>query len=456
MSFFRRLLDRMIARSTSSADRPAQWMVDWFRGGGETAAGVRVGTASAQRCAAVYACVQVVSQDVAKLPLPLYRRKPNGDREREDNRVYRLVAERPNEWQTSFEWREMMQGHLELRGNAYSYIELDARSRPIGLWPMHPDCVTPLIGEDGRSIYYRYAEPAAFGGETRVLGQNEVLHLRGRTEDGIVGLSRIAQAREAIALSLAMEQHGARLFSNGAMFTGVLETEAKFSSQEEADRARALFMARYTGGANVWKPALLHNGLKWKQMSMTSDDSQFIESRAAQVSEIARYFRVPPHKIGDLSKATFSNIEHQALEYVVDSLMPRLRAFEMRLNAALLSGNDLYFEFLVDGLLRGDIKSRYEAYGLGRQWGFLSVNDIRRLENMNGIGRQGDIYLQPANMFDASKPAPAPAAPPSGTGDGDGENAAALRHARALLDDMIARQEPRRLNGAAKEGHGHA
>ena len=458
MSFFRRLLERMITRSTTTSDRPAQWLIDWYRGGGPTASGQRVNATSAQKVAAVYACVQLVSQDVAKLPLPLYRRKENGDRERVDTPLARLVGEMPNEWQTSFEWREMLQGHVELRGNGYSYIEMDARGRAIALWPMHPDCVTPMLAEDGRTLFYQYREPPALGGETKILSQDEVLHIRSRTEDGICGVSRIQQAREAIGLALAMEKHGARLFSNGAMPSIVLETDKKFASQEEADRAREIFMAAYSGEANAWKPMIAHNGLTAKQLSMTSDDSQFIQSRAAQVTEIARWFRVPPHKIGDLSQATFSNIEHQAIEYVVDALHPRLRAFEARLNAGLLpAGGSLYFEFLIDGLLRGDLKSRYEAYGLARQWGFMSVNDIRKLENLSSIGKQGDIYLTPANMTDASKPMPAPApTPPAAPADApkppDAPTAAALIAARGLIDEMLARK----MNGAGKEGHGHA
>ena len=412
MSFFRRLLERMITRSTTTSDRPAQWLIDWYRGGGPTASGQRVSATTAQKVAAVYACVQLVSQDVAKLPLPLYRRKENGDRERVDNRIANLVGVEPNEWQTSFEWREMMQGHVELRGNAYSYIETDVRSRPTGLWPMHPDCVTPMLGPDGRSLFYRYIEPSAQGGETRILRQDEVLHIRGRTEDGICGMSRIQQEREAIGLAMALDRHAARLFSNGAMPSIVLETDRKFASQEEADRAREIFMAAYSGEPNAWKPMIGHNGLKAKSLSMNANDAQFIESRRYQVGEIARIFRVPPHKIGDLTNATFSNIEHQALEYVIDSLLPRLRAFESRLNLALLNPADgLYFEFLVDGLLRGDLKSRYEAYGLARQWGFMSVNDIRRLENMPNIGKDGDRYLEPQNMNEAGKPPPAPPKP---------------------------------------------
>ncbi len=414
MGFLRNLIARV--KETTSSDRPANWLIDWYRGGGPTAAGQRVSATTAQRVAAVFACVQLVSQDVAKLPLPLYRRKENGDRERVDNRIAYLVGVEPNEWQTSFEWREMMQGNVELRGNAYSYIETDARSRPTALWPMHPDCVTVMIGPDQRSIFYRYRPP--MGGDEQMLSQDEVLHIRGRTEDGICGLSRIQQEREAIGLSMALDRHAARLFSNGAMPSVVLETDRKFTSQAEADRAREQFMERYSGEANAWKPALLHNGLKANKLSMTANDSQFLESRRYQVGEIARIFRVPPHKIGDLTNATFSNIEHQALEYVIDSLLPRLRAFESRLNLALLNpAEGLYFEFLVDGLLRGDQKSRYEAYGLARQWGIMSVNDIRKLENMPNIGKQGDVYLQPSNMIDASKPPPAAAPKPAPSAD---------------------------------------
>jgi HK97 family phage portal protein len=457
MSFFRRWLDRFKTKATTTDT--GGWFVDWMRGGTSSQAGIAVSSTSAQRCAAVFACVEVVSQDVAKTALPLYRQLRNGDRERVTNHpLYDLISVAPNGWQTSFEWRHMMQGHVELRGNAYSYVERDGRGRPLALWPMHPDCVTVLLGQDGRSLYYEYREPAALGGETHRFPQADVLHIRTRAEDGIHGLSRISLGREAIGLALAMEQHGAKLFANGALFTGVLQTDKQFTTQEEADRARELFAARYTGNENMWKPALLHNGLKWQQMSMTADDAQFIEARVGQVVEVARLFRVPPHMIAELSRSTFSNIEHQSIEYVVGSLLPRFAAFEQRLNATLLGAGDLYFEFLADSLLRGDQQSRYAAYGMARQWGIMSVNDIRRLENMPNIGAQGDIYLQPGNMIDASKPPPV-AAPPAPTPPAPTDQSAppsedTLRLMRAWIDARLASPAPQRLNG--KEGHGHA
>lgn len=439
MGFLRNLWARLKA-STTDTDG---WFHHWATQGSESASGVSVNATTAQKCAEVYACVQVVAQDVAKLPLPLYRRLRNGERERvADHPVAKLLAQ-PNPWQTGFEWRELMQGHLELRGNAYSRIERDGAGRPVALWPMCPDNVRVMVTPD-QSLVYEWRRPQHLGGGTVVLQQDDVLHIRERSDDGIVGKSRIAQMRESIGLALAMEEHGARLFSNGATMAVALTTDKKFTSQEEADRARELFASRYSGLRNAWKPAILHNGLDVKTLSMTSDDAQFIETRKMQVGVVARAFRVPPHKIGDLTNATFSNIEHQALEYVVDSLLPRLRRFEERLNASLLDAEpDLYVEFLVDGLLRGDLKSRYEAYGLARQWGWFSVNDIRRLENLPSIGKSGDRYLEPANMIEAGTPPLAPAQP----------SPKALRAARLLIDEALMRAEP----AAPSEGdHAHA
>lgn len=409
-----RLLDWIkgkAASETSNVSNPDRWFVD-FVNGGKSTSGVSVGPTSAQRCAAVFACVQVLSQDIAKLPLILYKRLPDGGRERgSDHPLYDLMATSPNERMNSFEFREMVEGHLLLRGNAYALIEHDVRGRVVALTPLAPDWVVVLRTPDGDMFYdvrlYGRGKPVRYPAE-------KILHLRERSEDGFLGKSRITQVRDAIGLAIAAEEHGARLFANGATPFGVLT-----SDQQVGEDGRRLVKAEFedaVGGEKKGSVVVMAAGYKYEPITITPEDAQFIDGRKFQIGEIARIFRVPPHKIGDLDKATFSNIEHQAIEYVTDSLMPICRRWEMALNRALLTREErktYYFEFLLDGLLRGDFKSRMDGYAVARMWGIMNANEIRGLENLNHYDG-GDRYLEPSNEWPVDEPRPEKVAAPAG------------------------------------------
>ncbi len=395
-------------KAATNQAAPASWLVDWVRGGEESASGVSVTAASAQRCATVFACVQVLSQDIAKLPLILYSRDKGGrNRERATNHpLFDLMAVQPNRRQTSFEWREMVQGHLALTGNAYNLIVRDGRGRPTALWPLMPHDVK-IKEADDRSLFYEFTRA---GSRERVTAPgSEILHLRERSEDGIVGKSRIAQARDSIGLAIATERHGARLFGNGARPGGVLIHKGRL---DKAGRERVLaeWDEKFGGVEKAHRTAVLAEGMEYKPVAMTSEDAQFLETRKFQRAEIAALFRIPPHKIGDLERATFSNIEHQALEYVIDTLLPICRRWEQALNVALLTEEERkthYFEFLLEGLLRGDFKSRMEGYQVLRNIGAISADEIRERENMNEIGgKAGAEYWRPVNMTLAGEPPP--------------------------------------------------
>lgn len=413
-----RRLRASVARSTTA--NPAQWLIEWVRGGPETAAAIPVSPESAMRCAAVYACVRVLSEDVGKLPLIVYRRTKDGGKERaSDHPLFALLGRAPNPRQTSFEFREMLQAHLELRGNAYAEIERDGRGRPIALWPQIPTRVEVRQADDG-DLFYRIQDGK--GGHRDVSGAN-MLHLRGLSSDGIMGLSTIGLQREAVGMALAAEKYGATFFANDAQPRGVLMHPASLDEQASKN-IRDSWQKRQTGD-DRHKVAVLEEGMKYVPMGMTNEDAQFLETRKFQRGEIASIFRIPPHKIGDLERATFSNIEQQAIEYVVDALLPRLRRWEQALERVLLAETEqqgMLIEFLVDGLLRGDLASRYAAYAVGRQWGWLSINDVREKENMNRIpGKGGDDYIVPLNQGPAGAPPPAatppasdPATPPKG------------------------------------------
>lgn len=402
---------------------PAKWLVDWF-GGGASASGVTVTADSARRITAVWAAIKIISESVASLPCFVYQRRQDGkgkDRQPK-NPLHSLLHDQPNPWQTSFEWREMMQGHLCLRGNAYSEILYDGRGGIRALIPRHPDRMRVYdltqepIGE--QPLVYEYVPS---NGPSRFLFHDEVLHMKGLSDDGLVGLSPIAEFRDTLGLSLGTEAYAARFFGNYANPGGVL-THPKTLSKDAVTRLREQWEQKHMGIENAHKVAVLEEGLTWQSIGINPKDSQLIDSRKFSVSEIARIFRVPPHMLADLDRATFSNIEQQSIEFVVHTLRPWLVRWEQRLGMALLTPKErasgLFIEFNVDGLLRGDIKSRYDAYAVGRQWGWLSPNDVRGLENMNPRDdKDGDAYHEPLNMQSSKEPAPTePAAtePPKG------------------------------------------
>lgn len=359
-----------------------------------TASGATVTPDTAMRVMAVYAAVRVLAETVAQVPLITYRRDGRNKERATDHWAYRLLHDQPNTWQSSFEFREMMMGHLALRGNAFAF-KAKVREEVHELLPLHPDRVAVTQNEKWGLVY----TVKLGNGAPVTLGPSDILHLRGLSSDGFTGLSPIGLAREAVGLAIQTEKHGAQLFGNGARVAGVLSTE-NVLKEEQIKMIRESWKSAH-GGENRLGTAVLDAGMKYQQMSLSSEDAQFIESRKFQISEIARLFRVPPHMIGDLDKATFSNIEQQSLEFVTYTIGPWTRRWEQALMMQLLperEREDIYFEFLLEGLLRGDIKSRYEAYQIGITNGWFSPNEIRERENMNPR-EGGDEYRQAENIF---------------------------------------------------------
>lgn len=375
----------------------------WLTGEVRSASGVQVTPDTAMRSTAVYGSVRILAETVASLPLFLYKRIGKAKEKAPEHPLYSLLHDLPNPEMTSFELREMLMGHLALRGNAYCYLVRDDFGIQVKeIWPLRPDRIEIIRSDDQRLVYI-YRLP---NGESRVLREEDVWHIRGFGNDGVKGMSPISFAREAIGLSLATEEFGARFFGNGSQLGGVLQTEGQLS-REAQERLKEQWEKLHTGLSNAHRVAILEEGLKWQQVGIAPEDGQFLETRKFQVAEIARIFRVPPHMLADLDRATFSNIEHQSIEFVVHTIRPWLVRWEQSIKRDLLlpSERDTYFaEFLVDGLLRGDIKSRYEAYAVGRQNGWLSANDIRQMENMNPLpDGQGEQYLIPLNMIPADQ-----------------------------------------------------
>jgi HK97 family phage portal protein len=298
---------------------------------------------------------------------------------------------------TSFVFRETLMSHLLLFGNAYAQIIRNGRGYPIALYPLLPDRVSVERETKSQQIIYTYHGEK---GEVK-LRKGEILHIPGLGFDGLIGYSPIAMAKDAIGMTLAAEEYGSRFFANGATPGGVLEHPATI---KDIQRVKDAWNAEYRGAGNANKVAVLEEGMKYHAIGIAPEQAQFLESRKFQIAEIARIFRVPLHMIGDLDKSSFSNITQQSLEFVMYTLNPWVRRWEDSMQAALLLPGEksrIMLRFNVDGLLRGDYKSRMDGYAVGRQNGWLSANDIRSLEKLNTIPAEegGDLLLVNGNLM---------------------------------------------------------
>ena len=362
-----------------------------------TASGFRINSDSARRVSAVYACVRVLSETVAQLPLNIHRYVDDGSEIFVRHPLQRLLHDQPNNWQTAFEFREMMQSHLCLRGNAYALIVGTRRQPVTQLIPLHPDRMR-VEQMQNRRLKYIYSDRDGKGQMT--YRDYEIFHIRGLSSEGIVGLNPIHCQRETVALSAASLDYGARFFKNDAQPRGVLEMDGVFKDREKALAFRRDWQSAQSG-ANRHKTALLEGGMKYTQIGLNNRDSQFLETRQYQVEDIARIFRVPPHLIGHLERSTNNNIEHQGLEFVIHTMMPWLVRWEQAIRRDLILADQLYFsKFNVDALVRGDIKTRYEAYGAGIEKGWLTRNEVRKKEGMNTL----DGLDEPLQMMNMQSP----------------------------------------------------
>lgn len=398
MGFFS-FFDRLRGPNASGGDR-SPWGDFFFEPvSARTSSGMRVSPDSALRLASVYACVRVLSETMASLPLVVYQRRADGGKDKiTDHWLYRLLANRPNRFQNPFEWREMLQGHLALRGNAYNQIITNAKGEVVELMPLHPDRIRLELLPSGE---YRYRFTDRFGTES-ILPRGEVWHLRGLSSDGLMGMSPIELARESLGMALAAQDYGARFFTNDAKPTGGwIEFPGSFKDSE----AKKVFRESYQqaqSGANRGKVLVLENGMKFHEVGVTNKDAQFLELRKFQITDVARLFRVPPHMIGDLDRATFSNIEQQSLEFVMHTMTPWAERWEASIESELLlEGDDIEVEFDFANLMRGDAASRASYYQSGIQNGWLTRNEARIAENLNPL--EGlDEPLRPLNMVEES------------------------------------------------------
>jgi len=370
---------------------------------GKSISGKTVDDFTAMQNSAVYACVKVIAESIASLPLHVYEYKDGGKEKAVEHSLYFLLHDSPNPEMTSFIFRETMLTHLLLRGNAYAQIQRNNAGRVIGLYPLSASKMT-VERNDAGEIQYRYRVYTEENPNIRNKGEiifprTDILHIAGLGFDGLIGYSPIAMAKNAIGLSIACEEFGNNFFANGAKPSGILKTPTLI---KDPTKLQESWQSMY-GGENAGKVAILEQGMEYQQISVPPEDAQFLQTRKFQIAEIARIFRVPLHLLNELDHATFSNIAHQSLEFVIYTLTPYIARIEQVFNKALFlpSERGKYFvKFNVDGMLRGDIKSRYEAFAVGRQNGWLSANDIRELEDLNKIPTDegGNLYLINGNM----------------------------------------------------------
>ena len=367
---------------------------------GRTTSGKPVNERTAMQTTAVYACVRILAEAVASLPLHVYEYQDDGGKKLVyDHPLYYLLHDEPNPEMTSFVFRETLMSHLLIWGNAYAQIIRDGAGRVLGLYPLLPDKME-VQRDDKGNIYYVYSRNSDENPMFKEYGNiklkaEDVLHIPGLGFDGLIGYSPIAMAKNAVGMTLACEEYGASFFANGANPGGVLEHPGVL---KDPSKVRESWNSVYRGVSNAHKIAVLEEGMKYQQIGIPPEEAQFLETRKFQINEIARLYRIPPHMVGDLDKSSFSNIEQQSLEFVKYTLDPWVIRWEQSLQRSLLLPGEkgkYFIKLNVDGLLRGDYQSRMNGYAVGRQNGWFSANDIREMENMNPIPDEegGNLYL---------------------------------------------------------------
>jgi HK97 family phage portal protein len=378
---------------------------EWFEQYGPTSrssADIAVTQLSALQVSTVMSCVSILSEDVAKLPVHVYRTTKNGGKQIASDHPIEKLLQQPNDFQSRFEFVEQMQAALLLRGNAYSAIIRDGRGKPLSLIPISPDRVWIYESQDG-SVFYNVArrgphDIAMLRSLPELVPSEDMFHLRWLSIDNSLwGSSRISLAREAIGLALSQQELAGRLSANSTNLGGILTTDQKLS-QPAAERLQKQWKERKQGLHNAGGTAVLEQGLKWQQLGMTAQDAEFVASRNLQVEEIGRIFRMPPHKLGVQTKGTGSTMEQADQDYMNNVVSSYLERWESKMNVCFgLAQENLFIEFDINRFLRAAITARYSAYRTGIVGMFLKPNEARRAEGLPDVDG-GDKLYQPTNV----------------------------------------------------------
>lgn len=434
----------------SGVANPQGWFVDWL-GGGRSATGLVVDENTAMTSTAVYACVKIIAETIASLPLHVYEEKSDGSKLKATSHpLDKTLHQQPNPEMTSQEYFETKTGHLMTWGQCFSEIQFNNAGQPIALWPLRPDRMQIYRNPETLELDYQFN---LYKGGMVHLRKEQVLHVRLMSRDGINGLSPIGQNMETVGLDLALRRYGGKLFGNSGVPIGAIKYKRSLNENQKTE-LRKSFGSKYDGLDNAARTALFEEDMDWVAIGLPPEQLQYLAALSFTLQDIARMFRIPPHLLQELTRSTNNNIEHQGIDYVIHTVRPHIVRYEQRMKASLFFNSpDHYPMFRVDGLLRGDLASRYAAYAVARQWGWLSVNTILAMEDMNGVGPEGDELLRPLNMVPAGTPLnfapPKDQQPTDGQGPddgGDGDPTAARMAIRDVLGDVLRRVARRERN----------
>lgn len=369
---------------------------------------ISVSADSALKFSAVFSCLRVLAETFASVPIAEYRKKANGDREKTDETgLFDILHNVPNDEMSAFNFREMGMFQINTGGNFVAVREKNMLGQIIGLTPLNWEKVEISRDSATGKLVYKFR-----GTSEKIYNRADVFHVPGVSLNGVVGVSPIEYAAQSIKLGLTYEKFGINFYKNGAIPSGIFKHPG-FLKDEAYKRLKEDLKKNYQGLMNAGIPIIAEDGLDFAQLTMKLADAELLQSKKFQIEDICRIYRVPLHLVQNLDKATFSNIEQQSLEFVMYTMLPWFRRWEDCINCQLLTkeqrSQGYYFEYNMSGLLRGDAASMATAFATGRQWGWLSVNDIRRMMNLNSIPN-GDIYLEPLNMIEAGKNTGLPAA----------------------------------------------
>ena len=345
---------------------------------------------------AVWCAIRLLAESVSSLPISVYTKQANGDKlEDTKSPIYKLVKFKPNYYQNKITFFEFIMLSICTEGNSYVQIVRNNSGTPVQLICLDPSNVTVVVNNN--ELFYQIDGGA-------VLDSSDVLHIKTITDDGVTGLSPISQCAKALNWGVSLEEFGSTFFSNGAKPSSILQTDRALSDTA-LQRLKTSFNNNYGKLKNSNSTIVLEEGLTFKPISISPEQAQFLSSRQFSIEEVARIFNVPPHMLKDLSKSSFNNIEMQSQEFVTYTLMPYITRIEQEMNLKLFRTNELgktFVEFNVNGLLRGDVKSRTEAYKTAITNGYMSINEVRQKENMNSI-EGGDKHFMQMNMTTIDK-----------------------------------------------------
>jgi len=390
MNFFQRV------KAVFSKTYFEQYLKDWYEGNDVPNSLGQMSEEVALRYSVFFGCNRVLAETFASVGIHEYRKDENGDREpTNDTGLYPILHFAPNDETSRFNFQECMMYQINLGGNFVAERIMDGR-RIAGFSQIPWENYDIIRDQDDFKLKYRIRGAA----EQIVLNRDQVLHVPGPSTDGLVGMSLLTYAAATIRLGSTYDRFGLKFYENGATPTGIFEIDG-FLKDEAYNRLKKDIDTRYTGLLNAGRPMLLEDGLKYKTLTINPIDAELLNSRKFQVEDICRFFRVQPHLVQHLEKSTNNNIEQQSLEFVMYTMLPHFKRVEDNINSQLLTprqrAEGYYFEYNMASLLRGDQKSMSEAFAKGIQWGWFSVNDVRRMLNLNSIPN-GDTHLQPLNM----------------------------------------------------------